>query len=369
MSTSPMVPRCSSPTTNSSPKRYRRALALATVLAILLGWFRIGPALATDTVTSVCPSRFAIVTSGSTLQVPYCSNKSLSTADPTVTRLVVVVHGDERNADDYYRYTVEAATTAGAGSSLIVAPQFLTSDDLQANGLPGDTLYWSSGGWKEGNASQTSPYSRPWTISSFSVVDKLVEQVSNRAVFPNLRQVVFAGHSAGGQFVDRYAAGTQVEQKLNAFGNSYRYVVANPSSYLYLNGDRPKDGGFGPLTKSEVRACSGYNTFKYGVDKGLNSYMSAVGPTAIRAQFKTRNVAYLLGSLDTDPNSTSLDASCEGKWQGAQRLARGSSFYQYLGQYYGSTVYATQTISIVDGVGHEGRKMINSEAGRLQLFG
>ena len=51
-------------------------------------------------------------------------------------------------------------------------------------------------------------------------------------IFPNLKTVVVVGHSAGGQFVNRYAAGGAgcpnplVE---------VRYVIMNPSSYLYVD--------------------------------------------------------------------------------------------------------------------------------------
>jgi len=77
---------------------------------------------------------------------------------------------------------------------------------------------------------------------------------------------------------------------------------------------------------------------------------------------------YLLGDADTNTNDSSLDTSCEGKWQGAQRFERGTQYYRYLEQIYGTSVYTTHSQSIVPGVGHEARSMYTSPAGVAALF-
>jgi len=64
-------------------------------------------------------------------------------------------------------------------------------------------------------------------------MDHIVQLPADRSRFLNLRSIVLAGHSGEGQFMQRYAAVNQMEQKL---GVSIRYVVANPSSYLYFEG-------------------------------------------------------------------------------------------------------------------------------------
>jgi hypothetical protein len=48
--------------------------------------------------------------------------------------------------------------------------------------------------------------------------------------YPNLRRIVVAGHSAGGQFVVRYTATDRVDSRLPA---AVRHVAATPSSYPY----------------------------------------------------------------------------------------------------------------------------------------
>ena len=42
--------------------------------------------------------------------------------------------------------------------------------------------------------------------SSFEVIDHIVDELFDPALYPNLTRIVFTGHSAGGQFTQRYAA-------------------------------------------------------------------------------------------------------------------------------------------------------------------
>src|SRR3546814_9913326 len=81
---------------------------------------------------------------------------------------------------------------------------------------------------------------------------------------------------------------------------------------------------FRELTSVEREDCPDYNDYKYGL-QDLNSYMDAVGAEALPARYEHRNVIYLLGQGDHDPESSSLDDSCEGMWEGHNRLYRGRS--------------------------------------------
>jgi trehalose 6-phosphate synthase len=57
--------------------------------------------------------------------------------------------------------------------------------------------------------------------------------------FPDLKTVVLAGHSGGGQLVHRYAVVGKAPAALASAGIHLRYVVANPSSYVYFSDARP----------------------------------------------------------------------------------------------------------------------------------
>ena len=56
------------------------------------------------------------------------------------------------------------------------------------------------------------------------------ETLADRSRQPNLRTVVLAGFSGGGQLVQRYAAVGRVGDTLANRGIALRYVVGSPSS-------------------------------------------------------------------------------------------------------------------------------------------
>jgi hypothetical protein len=177
-------------------------------------------------------------------------------------------------------------------------------------------------------------------------------------VFPGLRAVVVVGHSAGGQYVNRYAAGgagcpnPAVE---------VRYVVMNPSSYVYVDGRRRSSptGGFA----IPEGGCEDYDEYKYGL-RDLNSYMKKVGGARIRAQLFERRTYYLGGEEDTRIGG-SLDKRCEADLQGRNRRARHLNYEAYAKLFVGWT---GAVFSSVPGVGHSGGKMLLSEAARAIIF-
>src|SRR5205085_11822237 len=121
-----------------------------------------------------------------------------------------------------------------------VAPQFVTEADVTAHALGPDMPIWTDSGWKQGDQSRTTTQLPADTaVSSFTVVDELVTALADRTRFPNLAEIVVAGHSAGGQLVHRYLAASSKEDSLRPSGIGVRYVVASPSSYLYFDTRRP----------------------------------------------------------------------------------------------------------------------------------
>jgi pimeloyl-ACP methyl ester carboxylesterase len=243
---------------------------------------------------------------------------------------------------------------------------FAASDDLSDEDT--STLYWtdSSDGWRSGEASLTDPLPRPWTISSFAALDALVATVDDAAKFPNLSRVVVAGHSAGGQVVNRYSLGTPGPSGDAAV--DVHYVVMNPSSYVYLSGARFTDRGFGTPSADQVAQCPDYNQYKYGME-GRNDYMSSLDAEAMVRRFVSRNVVYLLGESDTDPEDSSMDTGCEAQLQGAQRLERGTNYWRSLQRVAGPSILRHQSRVTVPGVGHDAHDMFASAEGQAALFG
>jgi pimeloyl-ACP methyl ester carboxylesterase len=276
-----------------------------------------------------------------------------------VDRVVLVFHGRLRDADVYWRSAQKAAQAAPEASrhTLLIVPQFLAERDLVAHGLPPETLHWSLEGWEGGDAAKG-----PAPISSFEAVDALLALVADPTRFPNLKHVVLAGHSGGGQVVQRYAVVGQGEAALAARGIAVRYVVANPSSYLYFSADRPQgDGRFAPPAAA---ACPGYNQWKYGWENAP-PYARRRSDADYESRYVNRDVVYLLGSNDTDPQFPSLDKSCSGEAEGAYRLVRGHNYLSYLRLRHPEL---TQVSHDVPGIGHDGDRMLGSACGIAALF-
>lgn len=283
-------------------------------------------------------------------RLEYCSNGDLAARGAGQwQRAVVMVHGSSQNACDYARYALRAADRAsgvGVGSTLVVAPHFDESSSTSH-------LNWDSG-WREGDESRNGK-----RVSSYAAVDRILKRLANSRRFPNLGPISVAGHSAGGQFVQRYAAGNSSGVRVSS------YVVANPSSYLYLDERRWASGELRTLTTSERSSCSGYNRYKYGMD-GLNAYMGAVGTSGLVARYRAASVTYLLGSEDTDTRDSSLDRSCEASWQGAHRYQRGSQYVDYLDRLGG---FGGHDKAVVPGAGHSAYDVFTSPQGQQALFG
>jgi hypothetical protein len=202
-------------------------------------------------------------------------------------------------------------------------------------------------------------------------MDVILAKLADRKVFPNLKTVVLAGHSAGGQFVQRYAAVGKGGDALERAGMHLRYVVANPSSYVYFSPERPElkpKGEFTFGTPSDT--CHGkYDHWKYGLADPL-PYVGTVVAQDVEQRYIGREIFYLLGTKDNDPNHPELDKNCGAEDEGPQRFIRGQAFFRYLQTRHPelSGDGARQRLWAVPGVEHNNEEMFNSECGLAALF-
>jgi len=352
----------------------RQKFALAQVAACWLTLMLVALVTASDAsaqaVTHVGSQRFSVTISGHTLKIPYDANQSITSAHSSVVRLVVLVHGGNRHCDTALSNMQSAASTAGVNNttSLLVGPQFLIEDDITANSLASDMLFWDSDGWKQGDQSlSTSAHPRPANVSTFAVMDSMLLKIAS--LCPNLKTIVIGGHSSGGQFTTRYAAGNRVEQVLaQQYGIKMSYVVANPSSYMYLNSERLVTGTTNTWAIPVNPPCSDYNTYKYGMS-GRDPYMAAVPGSQIISQFSSRKITDLLGEDDINPADSDLDTRCPAEMEGAYRLIRGLNFRNYLIHYYGPSILSVHSTMTVPGVAHDSNAMFTSSCGVYALFG
>lgn len=273
---------------------------------------------------------------------------------PEIERAVLIVHGKLRNAVTYFDSGMQAARAAGAQSTtLLIAPQFLATPDAARHALPDTLLRWTPRGWMGG-----LPAQGPAPLTSFAVFDAILARLADRTLLPNLHEVVIAGHSGGGQVVQRYAVLGQGGQALADAGIALRYVVANPSSYAYFSADRPQ--------AVDATSCPGFDTWKYGM-RDLPPYAGSVAAAALEQRYAQRRVTYLLGEKDTDPHHPALDKGCEAQAQGPFRLARGQNYFRYLQTRHPQGL--AQQMVLVPGVGHSGKRMFDSPQGQAALFG
>lgn len=304
-----------------------------------------------ETAGTACAARISI---GVGVYLPIYSTFRLDVANADVEEGVIVVHGANRDAHNYFESMVLAARHAGRlDRALIVAPRF----QIQSDGPLPDEPYWTEGGWKRGHLSVVGgPTPR---TSSYAALDRIVVAMADRSRFPNLKRIIVAGHSAGGQVVHRYAAVSRAQE--GSDGIAFRYVVTNPSTYLYLTPERQGIGGDFALPDTD--ACPSWDGWHYGLGADLNSYAQAVPTSQIRAHLTARDVRILIGSADT--GTAELDITCGAYLQGQHRYERGRTLVRYMDALHPGHNHREM---IVTGVGHNSRTMFTSPVGLEALF-
>ncbi len=342
---------------------------LYIILILLLGYQELCAMFIVDKISDRV---YGFRLNGFQAYLPYYSNKEIGESSEDVHRAIIAIHGMKRNAYDYYKSLTDAGVLAGEDTvrQVIFVPQFLIEADLTHHEVDSELLFWTNTGWRRGDRSEsTKQHPRSSTISSFAVLDTLLLDLVTR--YPKLEGIVIAGHSAGGQFVNRYAAGSPVIETIeNKYQIPVRFLVSNPSSYLYFNMERVVPG---TLSKFEippqevVQECPKFNEYKYGLDN-LNYYMILVGTDKIREYYGKREVIYLLGGADDDPEDTTLVTDCPAELQGSQRLERGKIYFKYLQHYYGKKIKKIQKLKIIPNTAHDQYGIFTSDQSLHYLF-
>jgi pimeloyl-ACP methyl ester carboxylesterase len=275
-------------------------------------------------------------------------------APKKIERVLIIIHGRLRNADTYRQSAMHAAEQAGqSASTLVLAPQFLNETDVAAHPVADSVLRWQGDDWMAGGLS-TAPFS----MSSYAALDEIIARIGDRKQFPDVKQIVIAGHSGGAQVVQRYALLGHDQPALKAADIQVRYVIANPSSYAYFDERRP--------VAFSHAGCPNFNRWKFGL-ADLPAYAEGQTAKQLKENYVKRDVVYLLGQQDSDPKQPALDKSCEAQAQGANRLARGRNYFAYLKRLHPQGL--SQQLIEVPGVGHDEDGMFNSLLGQKALFG
>ncbi len=234
-------------------------------------------------------------------------------------RMVMVMHGVRRNADEYRDFATGMADRLDA---LVIAPKF------DADRFP--SRAYQRGGVHRSDGTPAEP--TEWT---YALVPQIADQVRARLAQPTLPYWIL-GHSAGGQFAMRMAA-------LQDTG-AERIVAANPGSVLMPTLDQPWGYGFGGLGE------------RHGTEAQIRRYLAAP-------------LTLYLGTADDVPDEN-FDKSDEAMLQGAGRHQRG------LAAYWSARTLAKQKgwefgwrLVEAPGVAHNSRQMFDHENCATALFG
>lgn len=356
---------------------------------------------------------------------PYHASHDL-TVGGNYSMALIVLHGAIRDADSYFcmmNSLVKIQDYRKPSDVLIITPDFNYAND---KGVIASDLFWNAskpwGDWRGGaHSDPRSSGADKITFSAYEVLDMFVRVLDSDWLYPNLNEVAFVGHSAGGQTVQRYALVTEMASVVRG-GLDIRYVVANPSSYVYLDNKRwaySCQAGPCNCTAASCRCdatmgCSSphqlgvpsqeqagkefvcwggyrdnynFNNWPYGLGDGLLPY----APPYVKVRdlsdaiqkFPSRHIDYLVGQNDTCNDQmvghcdtecwqkdngcfrNQMDTRCPAMLQGRFRKERGHKYMEYLKQYFGKPVHSLMD---VPGCGHNATCMFYSGVGVSTIF-
>jgi len=329
--------------------------------------------------TTPTPDCAEWVTMGEARAMVYRSH-GLQARNEAITRAVVVVHGGTRDAHNNFRHLLAAAFLAGAlEDTVIVSPRFASNYGKNCHDslAPGELNWiceWGGGHWNAGGIAQNAK------VASYDVVDEVLRRLARKETFPNLKSIVVAGHSSGGQFVSRYQMANRVHDSL---GVKVTYFVSNPGAYTYLDGTRPTASAIPANVSSSVsgyiaatpstlpapfvpypdeRNCTAYDQWPYGL-KNRVAYTAAFPDEQLKKQAVGRPMTLVLGELDILP-LVNFDISCNAMAQGSSRLSRGLAYGKYIRESHG----AKHATIVVPGCGHSTRCMFTADQALPLLF-
>ncbi|MCC7417833.1 MAG: alpha/beta fold hydrolase [Acidobacteria bacterium] len=323
---------------------------------------------ACTTAAAACTEWVALGSSGARSLI--YRTRSLDAPNQNVRRALIMVHGTNRNADHYFATATAAAFLAGAlDDTVVIAPRIASAAGSCRDALAPDEVSWSCTGdsWRSGGAAASHP-----DLTSFDFLDQILRKLADKRIFPNMRAIVVAGHSAGGQVVARYQMSNRVHETL---GVPVHYVVANPSSYAWPDATRPQavddarpaeakeawqteevhtKFSYGPF---EASACANYDNWPAGLASRSSGYTRGMSDEQLLRQLVSRQATFLLGHVDVLPLG-GFDSSCPAMAQGPTRRARGEAYVKYVNERLG----ARHDIRIVSECGHNDRCVYTADA-------
>ena len=229
--------------------------------------------------------------------------------------IVMLFHGDERNANEYRDIWINASNQYGF---MVFAPEFNSTD------FPGGSSYIIGNVYQDGNypTIQTLNNESVWT---FSIVEPLFDYIKTNSGTTALTYNMF-GHSGGGQFV-------------------HRFVLIKPDARY----DKAVAANSGWYTVPD-----GVANFPYGI---LNCPIAAINPN----NYFSRKLYITVGELDNNGSDPTLRHNSASDLQGLNRLERANYFFSK-SQIYANTIQSTFNwqFNTVANSGHNATLMSNN---------
>lgn len=317
-------------------------------------------------------------------KLPYYRSHALGQNHNQIENVVVIQHGNSRNGWDYYDLVAAGAVLRDPIHTAVIAPLFQAYNSTCGFDAKGaDDLYWGCSDWKQGFAAKNA------TIDSYAALDALI--AAAKASFPGLKRVTIAGYSAGGQTIQRYAAGNVEHDRTPTI--TTRYVVGSPGSYMYLDGQRVKSDAvctsatncaldansfevpaYAPGCETSEPAVepggSAYDEYRYGL-VARTGYLAAIPDATLRAKYLGRSVVYVLSAGDSTSGPRTaysvLDKECaafvQAPFGSSFRLQRGLVYHRYV-----TTLGAAHRLRVVPVCAHEEDCVLADPGMKDELF-
>ena len=254
------------------------------------------------------------------VKVYYDAYKAIEAGDPGEVA-VVLIHGWGGHVRKVLPAFVRALADRAGGfdkAPFVIAPLFPNVETMPKNGEPDDGRATWCRSWCNRRYEKPGDAADDWrgggdangtSFSSFDYIDLILARFADRRHFPNLKRVVLAGFSAGGQFAGRYAA---VGKGTIRDGVRLDYIAMSPSTEFRFERE---------------------DEWLYGL-KGRPRYSAGLSEEDIMRNLTSRRVWRGCGSADTKGRpQTALDITPCAVRQGENRYARFKSFERYLEKY------------------------------------
>jgi pimeloyl-ACP methyl ester carboxylesterase len=233
-------------------------------------------------------------------------------------KIVFVMHGGGRNANDYLNAWVELANK---NNLLIVAPEFENKFSK-----------YTTNDYQEGNLFSFFGTKNPKSEWTYTVIENIFDHLKTVNSITNEQYDIF-GHSAGGQFV-------------------HRMLLLMPESRIETA--IAANSGFYSLPNEKL-------AFPYGLKNTEIDIKSN-----LQKAYKKRLII-LLGELDNDPSLGTFRTTDLAMEQGAHRLERGTTFFNANKELTNKNNWTFNwEIDTIKNVGHDYKKMSENAIERLK---